>query len=547
MQTPRTRDALPNALYYHDCGLQTLPLPYGSKRPAHGDSWAALQQKRLSRSEVNRRFAGDDQNIALMFGRVSGNLFGKDCDNPRTYHDTLCQVLGSGIKTWITRRGENGSPHDGGGTFWFRAPCPVSYVDGDGWHVLGEGHYALAPFSMHPGRTHYFPADGYAHEIFTLPTLTALPGVTLTPALHWRKPSRWAWRLLRGDPEAVGVYNSRSEAECALVASLVNSGFDLDGIERLVMSSKNPGPGKFRELWLVGDPANSVKPSLDNARRWLRLTYEKALQFVRDNPFPARDLACALAEWANTRPWEGRTGTYDHALYNAHVMAVLRCGRNPYQVSTRSLAELAGVGRSAAQRATWRLVEQKLLRRRGSSCASVAQTYEMLEPDDLEDVQNGTYTHMGGTVYGSFCTQAGDAFRWRALNKTGAELFAVLREGLPVSVGDLVDATGRHRTTVTRRLSKMAQYGLVEEFGGSEWVLTPDAEIRLHQVAELCGTLGDGAAQRARHEEESADAWGRYQAWRAGPGKPTLSPRERAAGVRATRTRTRAEREGGDG
>ncbi|MBU1748463.1 MAG: hypothetical protein KKA73_12300, partial [Chloroflexi bacterium] len=60
--------------------------------------------------------------------------------------------------------------------------------------------------------------------------------------------------------------------------------------------------------------------------------------------------------------------------------------------------------------------------------------------------------------------------------------------------------TGRHRTTVQRKLAEMFRLGLVEPLGDGWWRAVP--EVDLEQVAEELGTAGAGDRQQAQHQRD---------------------------------------------
>ena len=67
-------------------------------------------------------------------------------------------------------------------------------------------------------------------------------------------------------------------------------------------------------------------------------------------------------------------------------------------------------------------------------------------------------------------------------------------------MSELALITGRHRTTIRRKLETMFRMGMVEPLGDGFWRAL--ADVDLDAVAEELGTAGLGAAQREKHERE---------------------------------------------
>ena len=81
-------------------------------------------------------------------------------------------------------------------------------------------------------------------------------------------------------------------------------------------------------------------------------------------------------------------------------------------------------------------------------------------------------------------------------------MWAVLLDNGKVTEKQLREATGRHRTTVKRKLGIMFRLCMVEPLGDGHWRPLPDVD--LDEVAEELGTAGLGAAQREKHERDRA-------------------------------------------
>lgn len=483
-------DNLAKALDYHSAGLCPLALPYGSKRSRN--RWGDLQNRQATLDEIRAMFGSTPHNVALVAGRASDNLIVLDCDNKQAYDDFHYRLAEMGIRTWNVQRDPNGSPHDGGGHIYLRSPVAVkSRRLAAGVEVKAQRSYVLAPLSLHPEGTLYRTAHGDHRQIFALPRLDAVPGLTLYEAEPIIPKSRLAKRLLRGLVE-VGPgkrYATRSEADAALILSLINTGHTQAHIQTLF--NKYPTSGKYHELMVD-------KPGL--AEHYLTTTWENALEYARNNQSEARNLALALVEWVDERPWPGRTGATDRAVYLAHLEIVKRCGKNPYAASCRDLAEIAGVSAPTAGTATSRLLDQSLLKVHEEATIRFSTRYRLLEPTGsdlpLTLPHKGYMRECKGKI-----TAGLDCFRFYCgLGKTSAQLYTILAQRGRLSEAELREVTGRSRGTVRRRLCDMAELGLVSQWLDGSWGLDDLGDLEM--AAWALGTAGRADQQRRKHSQQ---------------------------------------------
>jgi len=470
---------------YVELGLAPFALPYGQKRAVR--CWERWQDVPPTQRELEAMFDGDEQNIAIISGRAGGGLLVLDADNERTFREVAARLRADGIETWVVQRPANGSAHDGGGHFYLRTPRAVKSARiGSALEIKAQGKYVLAPPSLHPQGGLYQFVDR-PPGIFTLPSLEALEWLKLMPAPPQRRIPSLAWRILKGDAETVANYRTRSEAEAALCASLVRAGFDAEDALRLLL--KYPGPSKFRELHAVNSR---------NARRYLYLTWQNAREFIETHDSEASRLAKRLRAWATSRPWPGRSGSTDRAIYLAHLTIVERCGRDPHGASARELGEMAGVSWRTANKANFRLVEAKFLTLITPATPSFPNVWQLRSPPgrDADSVCKSTHS-INNTVTECELLHTHDVFRWRALGKTGADVWFALQSVRAAKILELARVTGRHRTTVKRKLNLMLNLGMAEPLGDGYWCAVLGAD--LDQAAEKSGTSGIGERQRAGH------------------------------------------------
>lgn len=482
---------------YRALGFDTLPLRPDSKAPLSkgwpqrppDDMWRdappdALLGVRAGGSAQVAFLDCDEKTKPGTFANASRWLVGLGYD-PEADVPVVQTASGVGRHVWLR----------------FEGALPGNYRTLDSAFGAGELRYGPGSFVVAPPSV----IDGNAYALVS-GTFWRLPRVELRDILPLlRKKSleqlperavlrpipRNAQMLLNGTGTA--KYPSRSEVECAIVVSLVNVGYDFDSI--LYLFRNHPAAGKFAELHVESEA---------NAIRWLRQTFDKAAHWARSHTSPGRQSAQSALDWAEASPWPGRTGPYDQAVFEAHCKIAWKSGATVYAASARVLAEAAGTISMTATNATHRLIEAGLLKLVIPSVADQAAQYELIVPN---------YTTSSQTVCGEVyqvCPATPrvehDAFRYRGLGKSAAEVYAALAKG-PLTEGELVERTGRSLKTVRRVLKKMTSIvdrvtgevvHMVERHGDAWTALRVD----LDHVAEVLGTSGTGQRQKERHIKE---------------------------------------------
>lgn len=137
--------------FYVSEGLNLIPVKFREKTPLV--EWGKYQNEKATEENIKKWFSGDiGVNIAVVCGRISGNLVVVDFDDPKAY-----KKLFSGIdrETLVVKTSR-------GLHVYFKTDCPVNSFKVDipsfgGIDVKGEGGYVLAPPSVHPsGKTYEF-------------------------------------------------------------------------------------------------------------------------------------------------------------------------------------------------------------------------------------------------------------------------------------------------------------------------------------------------------------------------------------------------------
>lgn len=166
------------------------------------------------------------------------------------------------------------------------------------------------------------------------------------------KMPRTAEQILNGEIPVGGEYASRSEADMAVIVSLVRHGYDDEAIRELLRW----GQHESRYLDLLSQSSTL-------AECWLSTSIEKARSLGNTREFTAaREQATAIAAAVKGRPWKGKSGTTDRDVLLAHCEIMHRCGKLLYHASVRCLADLADVSAGAVSKSHKRLIEAGFLK-----------------------------------------------------------------------------------------------------------------------------------------------------------------------------------------
>jgi hypothetical protein len=485
---------------YADLGFDAIPLHPGTKDPI-GRNWPNRPPDSLW------RYAKPDSNVGLRCGGEA-RLAVLDCDDktkPGTFTNAQNFLAGLGYMPgeYPVIQTASASPGHVYVTFTGTLAGHSRHFSNDfgaGEFKYGNGTQVAAPPSI-VGSGAYILVSGDFRQLPKLEVRDVLPVLgnqnTGPEAAHPSIPSL-AWRILLGDKDTIGRYATRSEAEQACIASLINAGHDFDSV--LSLFTQHPGAGKFAEMH-VKHPRNAIK--------WLKHSFDEACRWTSTHDSKSRTLAEAAITWATSRPWPGRTGATDRAVFTAHASIAARAGRLAYGASCRELAELAAVGFKTAIRATHRLTASGLITLEAGFTVSCPNRYR-LQPLGQDDTLP-KYSNVRECVILSkepHDAERHDAFRSRYLGKTAAEIWALLQAG-PLTAEEIAERTGRHFKTVKRNLARMRR--IVDTVTGEviAEMVTPDgdkwqacADVDLDDLAKFFGTAGKAERQKRQHAEE---------------------------------------------
>jgi len=479
--------------YYADLGFDTLPLSAGSKI-CHVEKWQIISPNEAwlhapSDSNIGIRCGGkrhfavidcDEKNKVGTFENIKNYLTGLGYDDKKFPVIQTASGIGRQIYCTLTDSipGDyhNLSPQYGCGEFRF-----------------GEGAYVVAPpsivkntgvYKLLQGDISYLPEIELSAISYILKVSTSGDRYEDSKRiLKYPKLTRKQNYMLNG----IGVdkYPSRSEFEFALLVSLVNTGWDWNGI--FYLFNNNKCGGKYSEL-------NSK--NWKQAYHYLRLSYENACQWA-ENTSEGRQRAINAEAWALSRSWSGRTGCYDRDVFLAQVNIAYETGKVIYHADCRTLAEFANVNYSTASRANRRLIQAGYLQLEQAAIANCAAKYSLGDIATLPQSPNVRECCITSKDH--------DVFARRGLGKSSKFIWNALEDG-PKTVEELLLLTGRVKKTVQKWLTVMS--GL--EDGVSEKPMVYESEgkwyrnqdISLERISEFLEVNGLMDKRKKRHQEE---------------------------------------------
>ena len=477
------------ALY--TAGFNVFPIRWASKEPygPHG----IVTTARIHASFIPELFS--DSNIGVMTGRLSQNLFILDCDDEATFETVGVELDKRQIAAWI-RMGMRG------GQYWLRcAEGEVGNVNLGKLQVLGNRLYTVAPPSAHPAGVLY---DWQRRE-GDLPPLISIQALDfLKLSLAGKSDSKKKRDKTTLPPVAHQVlveentsnYKSNSEAEFAACLSMISAGI-ADFMIRTIFAQFNP-PHYAKHRGRSFD-----KHTLAVAHKWLE---EQQPLKSRGGQFDHSHSEQFIA-FADSRPWPGRTGNTDKAVYLALCQRMrMERGNRVFRASVRELSEIANVGTQAVQAALKRLREGELVKYEKRDDVCGASFYSLAVTEDMPGITTvgETYTNCIDSVVSNVIEN--DAFHVKALGKSACMIWRLLlSERKAMTVAEIAKATGRVVSTITVNLTKLETAGMarpVDATRPARWVGIDVEAERLHQIAGQMGTEGKGTRRKAVHLEE---------------------------------------------
>ena len=196
-------DTQRTAVDLHKRGLNVFPIPRGHKEPYilrplfYGRLHRCGHSCKI-RHAPNLESLFDMQNIAVMMGRTSENLFAIDCDTQADFRGMAAELDRRGLPYWAytSRRG---------GSYLMRlAEGEAKNKTLKGWEhveIWGSMHYVILPPSIHPSGELYRwkTSDPYRLPIDEKPPLVSIQ------ALDWLEVERATTGAKWEDTELLGL------------------------------------------------------------------------------------------------------------------------------------------------------------------------------------------------------------------------------------------------------------------------------------------------------------------------------------------------------
>lgn len=481
-------------------GLSPLPVIARTKRAAL--PWGQYQAEGIGAAQLQMFFRDDSYSVAAICGAASHNLMVLDCDSERAFDDMRAKL--GDPETWQVKSKRGGHIH-------YFTPVPVrTRKPLSDLQILAQGNYVMAPGTLHPDGMRY-QFIKHTRVIAILPSLTAIPGITLEPiAVRPTGMPRLAWNILTGK-DTRREYQSDSEREMAAVCSMVNAGFSFERIHTAFVTLANSKRFHFGR-WVI------EHGGLRSAQQMLERMYRAALAFTAKDS-QDRIAAKHVRAWLLDHPLEGRTGAYDTCVLDAMLQIALQAGTLTVAASARDLAERAGVSFPAANKATHRLLEQGWLVLDTEWSGRFANVYRITPKPEfgLQNLYTSPKALNVRKCIGFATTEnlfASDAFRWQGLGKTAALVCVQLAETTQ-TIDELAARMGRDKSTISRSIEKLVNANVIEPADlrgwAVVWQLVPNLDLA--GVARKLATDGVGQKQKRDHIQAREQFRKRLETW----------------------------------
>jgi hypothetical protein len=228
---------------YSKEGLSFFPIPFKSKQSDM--KWEEYQHRLPTPQETKTWFNGHPTNIAVVCGKVSGNLVVLDCDSWERFCELDEVVIAkTGCSCLIDYTLVSKTAH--GAHVWLRTKVPIKSQKYPKLDIKGEGGYIIVPPSIHPeGEEYVFLNDQPIREIESLESI----GINIKqPSSNSpRNDPGWVTQLLNGVGEG-----QRNDSAIKLAGYFRNL-LPVDITEKILLdwNSKNKPPMLLNELQLV--------------------------------------------------------------------------------------------------------------------------------------------------------------------------------------------------------------------------------------------------------------------------------------------------------
>jgi len=494
---------------WRSAGVQVIPLKAHSKEPVFNTAlrgWSKVPPDEQWRECGGPDFRG---NIAAVLGQGIGVL---DADNEQAVISIAAFFDGIGMADIPTVRTVSDGRH-----YWIRvldAPESVSFRHlasdvGDG-ELRVSRCYVAVPCSAIGDKRYKFisgsPESITRQRAIKWQDLRALITSDAYEIFEFERPPVRCLRralpakaerlltLLFVAPQSVQVtkdYKSRSEAEAAVVAMAILSGWTFEEIVNL-FEHQQPGKYESERAW---------------RKKYLAHTYKRVLSDICS--VPERLQLAELYHEADEMLWPGRTGLLNKAVYKAILAIAWQWQTFTVSASIRDIAEHATGSKQGVNNAIKRLCELGLIRKLSPGTSHKAALYQVNFSRKVD------ISHVYGYKAERLTCQStpardpesdADMLTWQecelwsqtALGRSAGLVYACLSVDVGVRVSVLAERTDRAWGTVKLALEKLERYKLAEREGklwrrGPADVLEVAAEFEAKQRAK---------SRRYAHEHE---------------------------------------------
>lgn len=504
---------------WSEVGISTIPLQRNSKRPRCND-WQFRDSSEQWDEAVSQY---DRNNIGVRAGRLTTeqdiSVVIVDQDDPKTVRNTSAYFDGLGLVPTIVKTASGAGRH----AYFIVSGVPedatykrLDSKIGAGEVRAGRGAYVVAPCSEIEDSTYHFlkgncetllvqPRVQWQDLLQLLPqettrtrTLSAGQAYTLPVTLQFGDMPDYTqnilqWLSIADKGDSYSNYHSRSEIEMSVICTLILRGWDVSKVRQsfeLFKSGHYMDQGTHRGVYL----ANS---------------YNKAVMFLASTPI--RQQLAQLYQDAMNAAWEGRSGNSDRDTLLALIAHCYRHDSLSVFASQRDLAETAAKHHVTISRALKRLQKEEAI--------------VQLKQPDTDNRKAASYGLIGLPITKGVCkvqhksqvvvVSSKQVNSSQAANNNLVSKFSGIwgmTEGLgpsakvvyhhltdqPQSASQLAGLTGKHRSTVTRALSKLQHYGLATPT--DKGVIL--GEEALTEVCLILGAEGLTNRRKAWHKRE---------------------------------------------
>lgn len=374
---------------------------------------------------------------------------------------------------------------------WSRGTCPEDWAD-------------LRPLAWRDLRDFQTPTATNASLTLTIPPVR-LP--------HAERLPDYAYTLLSiltvaAKGQHIGSYASRSEAEAAVIAMGILSGWSLEELADLF------------ERYLPGHYSDKNERARAD---YLETTYRAVLREIASSP--ERQIAAELYQRAESAPWPGRGARSDQRVYLALTALAWKVNDLNINASVRDVEQYASVSCSTVSKALRRLARRGLLQRRGRPritckthhwdgravhrpcplCAPLFRLPTAVLRQERLPSASASSVSAADNAPGAF-----ELWTSSGLGQSAGLIYAHLTDA-PQNVKALAAATGLSRRTVERGLNALANAQLSEKTARGAWRRGP---ADLTRVAREHGTKRAQERRRMRidAEREAWSAWNHVHA-----------------------------------